>query len=324
MTQALVLGGTGFIGGQIARAALAAGYSVRVLRRRHTVGALADIARRIEWVHGDLDDEATLVSAAADCDVLFHAAAYYPHNSDNIAADVAYAEAQMGRVLRAARQAGVGRVIYTSSLTTLGPPSEPGRLADERDFYTPGSSGSAYYEAKFSMERLARQAAADGLPVVILLPTAVFGPGDIKPTTGEIVLVVARGFLPVYFPAAINIVDGRDVALAHIAAVQKGRVGERYIIGGHNVTLRDALVAVAEAAGVAPPRIRLPRALIDALVRTAAMVPGVEVPDNVRMLRFWQPLSTLKAERELGLEARPYEQTVHDTLAWFQAHGYLE
>jgi dihydroflavonol-4-reductase len=237
---------------------------------------------------------------------------------------VAYAEAQMGRVLRAAREAGVGRVIYTSSLTTIGPPSEPGRLADERDFYVPGSSGSAYYEVKFAMEQMARRAAAEGLPVVILLPTAVFGPGDVKPTTGRIMLVSARGLLPVYFPAAINIVDGRDVAAAHIAAVQNGRVGERYIIGGHNVTLREALIAVAEAAGVAPPRIRLPLPLIDGVVRIAASLPGVDVPDNVRMLRFWQPLSTLKAEREFGLEARPFEQTVHDTLAWFQAHGYLE
>jgi dihydroflavonol-4-reductase len=323
MTQALVLGGTGFIGGQIARAALDAGYDVRVLRRRHTVGALGRIAGHIEWVQGDLDDADSLAAATAGCDVLFHAAAHYPHNSRDIAAGVAYATSQMGRVLEAARQAGVQRLVYTSSLTTVGPPSQPARLADERDLYLPGSSGSAYYESKFAMEQMAFAAAADGLPVVILLPTAVFGPGDVKPTTGQLLIEVARGRIPVYLDAAINIVDGRDVAVAHIAAVERARVGERYIIGGHNSTLRHALTVAAQAAGVAPPRLRLPLPVVDAAARLLNALPGIDIPENVRMLRFWQPLSTLKAERELGTRGRSLDQTVCDTLAWFREHGYL-
>lgn len=321
--KALVLGGTGFIGGQIVRAALEAGYQVRALRRRHSVGALADIARQVEWVQGNLDDVDTLVAAAGGCEVLFHAAAHYPQSSRDIPGEVAYASAQMERVLEAARRTGVDRLIYTSSLTTVGPPSQPGRLADERDFYVPGSSNSAYYEAKFAMEHLALQAAAGGLPLVALSPSAVFGPGDVKPTTGQLLLEVAKGRVPVYFDAVINVVDGRDVAAAHVAAVERGRVGERYIIGGHNITLRQALTVAAGAAGVAPPRIRLPRALVHAVIRLADALPGVELPENGRTLRFWQPLSILKAQRELGSTVRPFEETARDTVSWFREHKVL-
>ena len=320
--KALVLGATGFIGGQIARAALTAGYAVRGLRRRHTVGALADVARHVEWVMGDLDDVDSLVQAASGCDVLFHAAACYPESSRDIPGEVAYAQAQMGRVLEAARRGGVERLIFTSSLTTVGPPSEPGRLADERDTYTPGSSNSAYYEAKYAMEQLALRA-ANGLPVIILLPTAVFGPGDVKPTTGQVLLEVARGHVPVFFDGAINVVDGRDVAAAHIAAVERGRTGQRYIIGGQNLTLRQTLTAAAEAAGATPPRFKLPWTVVNTIVRVSDALPGFELPENGRTLRFWQPLSTLKAERELGLIARPFEETARDTIAWFWEHGYL-
>jgi dihydroflavonol-4-reductase len=321
--KALVLGGTGFIGGQIVRAALAAGYTVRGLRRRHSVGALADIAQHVEWVMGDLDDLDSLVAAASGCGVLFHAAAYYPQSSRDIAGEVAYAEAQMGRVLEAAQRTGIERLIYTSSLTTVGPPSEPCRLADERDFYAPRSSNSAYYEVKCAMEQRALRAAAEELPVVILLPTAVFGPGDVKPTTGQVLLEVARGRVPVYIDGALNVVDGRDVAAAHVAAVERGRVGQRYIIGGNNLTLRHALNVAAQAAGVAPPRFKLPWAVVDAVVRISGALPRLELPEHGNTLHLLQPLSTLKAERELGLTARPFEQTVRDTIAWFRHQGYL-
>jgi dihydroflavonol-4-reductase len=321
--KALVLGGTGFIGGQIVRAALEAGYQVRALRRQHIVGALGDVADHVEWVTGDLDDLDSLVAAATGCEVLFHAAAHYPHDSRDIPTEVAYAEAQMGNVLEAARRARVERLIYTSSLTTVGPPSQPGRLADERDFYIPGTSNSAYYEVKYVMEQLALQAAAEGLPVVILLPTAVFGPGDVKPTTGQLLVEVAKGRVPVYFDAVINTVDGRDVATAHIAALERGQIGQRYIVGGHNLTLRQGLTIAAEAAGLAPPQFKLPRALVKAAVRLGDLLPGVELPENGRTLQFWQPLSSLKAERELGLTPRPFEQTARDTVAWFRENGYL-
>jgi dihydroflavonol-4-reductase len=319
----MILGATGFIGGQIARAALAAGYSVRAVRRRHSVGALADVSHQIEWVLANLDDVESLVAAAHDCDVLFHAAAHYSQGSRDTGGEVALAEAQMERVLQAARRAGVGQLVYTSSLTTIGPPSQPGRLADERDFYTPGSSDSAYYESKFAMEQMVLRAADDGLPTVALLPTAVFGPGDVKPVTGQVLLMVARGRVPLYLNAPINIVDSRDVAAAHIAAAERGQVAHRYIIGGHNMTFRQALTLAAAAAGVAPPRVKLPRIILGALVRLGDALPGVALPDHARTIHLLQPLNAQKAERELGLTARPIEQTVRDSLAWFREHKYL-
>jgi dihydroflavonol-4-reductase len=229
----------------------------------------------------------------------------------------------MGRVLQAARQARLERLIYTSSLTTLGPPSEPGRLANERDFYRPGSSPSAYYEAKFVMERLALEAAADGLPVVVLLPTAVFGPGDVKPVTGQLMLEVARGRIPLAFEASQNVVDVRDVAASHVAVVERGRVGERYVLGGHNLSLRAALAIAAQAAGVPPPRLSLPRSWVEKLARWLALLPGLALPDHARALHLWQPVSSLKAGRELGHTARPFSETARDTLAWFRQWGYL-
>jgi dihydroflavonol-4-reductase len=323
MMKVLVLGGTGFIGGQIVRAALAAGHTVRVLRRRHTVGALADVAHRVEWVMGDLDDVNSLEKAVSDCDVLFHAAAYYPGSARDIPAEVAYAEEQMGRVLQAAQKAAVERLIYTSSPTTVGPPSEPGRLADERDFYVSGSSDSTYYEVKIAMEQMALEAAADGLPVVALLPTVVFGPGDVKPTTGQVLMELAKRGLPLYLDGAVNIVDGRDVADAHIAAIERGRVGQRYLVGGHNVTIRQGLTLATEVAGVRTPQFKLPGAALRAVVRASAALPGFELPDHGRTLHLLQPLSTLKAELELGLAARPLKETLRDTLAWFKEQGYL-
>jgi dihydroflavonol-4-reductase len=321
--KALVLGGTGFIGGQIVRAALEAGYQVRTMRRRPVVGALTDIAHLVEWVGGDLDDVDSLVEAAAKCDVIFHAAAFYPHSSRDTADQVVYAQRQMKNVLEAAHRAQAVRLIYTSSLTTVGPPSQPGRLADERDFYIPGTSGSAYYKVKFAMEQLALQAAANGIPTISLLPTAVFGPGDVKPTTGRLLVEVAKGRVPVYFDAIVNVVDGRDVAAAHIAAVERGRVGERYIIGGHNLNLQQALRTAAAAAGVSPPRVRLPLTLVRTIIDLVSALPGVTLPENARTFHLWQPLSTRKAEQELGLSPRPFEQTASDTIDWFRAHGYL-
>jgi len=327
----LVLGATGFIGGHIARAALARGWRVRALRRRpNAVGAIGDVAGQIEWIQGELPFKTIEVSqdlkglgeAMRGCDAVFHAAAAYPLAARDIAGWVSRSVRQMRAALASARDAGIGRFVYTSTLTTVGRPGEAGRLADERDFYVPGTSGSAYYESKFAMEMEAFRAAAEGLPVVILNPTAVFGPGDIKPTTSEVLLRVAKQQIPFYFDATTNAVDGRDVAEAHIVAAGRGRVGQRYIVGGHNLTLKDELTLAARAAGVTPPRGKISRSLVDALLRAGDRL-GLPLPENIKTLRFWQPLNTEKAQRELGLSPRPFEETARDTIAWFRENHYL-
>jgi len=304
---------------------------VRALRRRpNTVGAIGDVAGQIEWIQGELPFQTFEVSqdleglreAMRGCDIVFHAAAAYPHTARDIAGWVRCSVMQMRAVLTAAGDAGVRRLVYTSTLTTIGPSGQPGRLADERDSYVPGTSGSAYYEAKFAMEQEALRAAAEGLPIVILNPSAVFGPGDVKPTTSEVLLRVAKRQIPIYFDATTNAVDGRDVAEAHVAAADRGRVGQRYIVGGHNLTLQDLLTITARAAGVPVPRWKISRNLVETLLRVGDGL-GLPVPENVKTMRFWQPLNFEKAQREFGLSPRPFDETARDTIAWFRENHYL-
>jgi dihydroflavonol-4-reductase len=318
-----ILGATGFIGGQIARAALAQGLQVRGMRRRPTAtGAIGDLD--IEWVTGDLTDPASLVTAMRGCPLVFHAAGYYPRRARNIWETVCHGVTGMRNVLTAAVTAGVKRVVYTSALSTVGSPADPTCLAGERDLYTPGSAPNPYFEVKWAMEMEAMRATAQGLPVIVMLPTAVFGPGDVKPTTGSLLLIVAKGRIPGYVEGTINVVDGRDVAAGHVAAARRGQPGQRYILGGHNLTIREMLAIAAEVAGRKPPRARLPQWLVG----TAAMVGGrLGIPGthHLRAIRHWQALDTSHAREELGLpEPIPFEQTCRETLAWFHEHGYLK
>ena len=310
-----VLGATGFIGGHIARAAVAAGWHVRAVRRNATrVGAIGDVP--VEWVTGDLANVDTIRRAMAGCEVVFHAAGAYPQDFRHIEREVAQSRSEMDNVLQAARTARIARIIYTSSITTIGTPP-PGRFADEHDIYRPGSARSAYFEAKYAMERLVLRESRNP-DVVILLPTAVFGPGDIKPTTGVVIRDAARGRFPIYFDATINVVDVRDVARSHIAAVNSGRRAERYILGGENLAIYDVLRTACQVAGVPPPRIKLSRATVAWLVKVADKLPLVSLPENFRTFQFWQPVSSQKAQSELGHTARAFQETVRDTVAWFK------
>ena len=246
MTEALILGSTGCIGSNAVRAALEAGWTVRAFHRNPT-GPKTWMLDGLDVQHviGDLHDGQALRAAMRGCDVVLHAAAYYPLHSLDLWGSVRHAVAEMRGVLCAADEAQVGRLVYTSTLTTVGPPGEPGRLADERDFYLPGSTSSAYFESKWAMEAEAWRAAAQGLPVVIVNPTAVFGPWDVKPTTGEILINVAQGHFPVWLDLQVNIVDARDVGHGLVLAAERGRAGQRYILGGDNLPVREALTMAA-------------------------------------------------------------------------------
>lgn len=327
MTKALVVGSTGCIGNNIVRACLEAGWEVCAFRRESSATWVLnglDVTQAV----GDLKDYRSLVTAMSHCDVVFHAAAYYPRHSLDIRASLREAVSGMRAVLRAAKESGIKRLVYTSSLTTIGPPGNAGRLADERDFYLPGSTKSAYFESKWAMESEAWRAAAEGLPVVIVNPTAVFGPWDAKPTTGQILLDVAKGRLPVWLDLDVNVVDARDVAHGQVLAAESGRVGQRYLLGGENLPVRDALGLAAEEAGVTPPRWRAPLGLVGvavALGEALGRVPLVQpLPlEHFKTLQEWRSLSIEKARRELGYTSRPLADTVRDTIAWFREHGYL-
>ena len=319
MTTCLVLGATGFIGGHIAREAAARGWQVRALRRKPGfTGAIGDV--NVEWITGNLDDRSSLLDAMRGCDVIFHSAGAYPHGTRQIDRAVQSAQGQMCNVIEAARSAQPDRLIYTSSFTTIGGPGEPGRLADERDPYRPGTAGDAYYEAKWAMEA---EALHSGLPLVVLNPAAVFGPGDVHLAVSEIILMAAQGRVPVYFDATFGAIDVRDVAAAHLNAVERGRVGERYLLSAHNMTLKDGLDLIARLAGVKPPSIYLGPHTLNAIIAIGKYLPGGLI-GHLRTMRFWQPLNNAKAVNELGLTSRPIEETLRDALAWFRANGYLK
>jgi dihydroflavonol-4-reductase len=326
--KAVVLGSTGCIGNNVVRACLEAGWAVRAFHRAGSKTWMLD-GLDVEQTIGDLGDRESLVQAMRGCDVVFHAAAYYPRHSLDLAGAMRQAVSQMRNVLAAVEEAGVARLVYTSTLTTIGPPGEPGRLADERDFYLPGSTDSAYFETKWAMEAEAWRAAAQGVPVVIVNPTAVFGPWDVKPTTGEILLQVAKGRFPVWLDLDVNVIDARDLGVGHMLAAQRGVPGRRYILGGENVPVREALAAAAREAGVAPPRWKAPLGLVRRVVRAGEALghlPLVPPPplEHFKTLSEWQALSTGRARQELGFQTRPFVDTVRDTLAWFREFGYLE
>jgi dihydroflavonol-4-reductase len=273
-------------------------------------------------------DPASLATAMRGCDVVFHAAAYYPLHSLDMAGSLRDAVSEMRNVLHAAAETGVGRLVYTSTLTTLGPPSEPDRLTDEGDFYLPGSTSSAYFESKWAMEAEAWRAIAQGMPLVIVNPTAVFGPWDVKPATGEILLNVAKGRLPVWLDLEINVVDARDVGQGEVLAARHGHVGQRYILGGENLALREALTVAALEAGARPPRWRISLGMVRTMVRIGEalghlpLVPPLPL-EHFKTMSEWRALNTDKARRELGFQPRPFVDTMRDTLAWFREHGYL-
>jgi dihydroflavonol-4-reductase len=284
-------------------------------------GAIGDLAAagQIEWHQANLMDPNAIAEAMLGCDVVFHAAAYYPSSNRNPAGQVRRAQSQMERVLLAFRQAKPDLLIYTSSLSTIGPSSDPGRLANESDVYQPGSVPSVYFDAKIIMEQTALAA---GLPVVALCPTSVFGPGDVKPTSGRLLISVARGHLPVYVKGEINVVDVRDVAMAHLSVVEMGRKGERYILGGENMSMRHMLTVMARQAHRRPPWLRVPAKLVELAGNLAGRL-GILGGDMLQSIRYFQPLDTHKARSELELITRPFSETVRDALTWFYEHDYL-
>lgn len=326
--KVLVLGATGFIGGNITRAALTVGWVVRGFRRNpDSVGDLEGM--EIEWIEGDLTRPDSLRSAMQGCEIVFHAAAYYPHSKDPKPVDehVTLSLTEIMNVIDVFKASGAKRLIYTSTLSTIGhPPPGKQRLADERDYYISGSlPQSGYYECKIAMEKQVENAAQQGVDAVILNPTAVFGPGDVHLSLGSMLIALAKGQAFFWLPGNVNVVDVRDAAEAHIQAALNGHTGERYIIGGHNYTMRKTLDIAASVVDVRKPWLKLPLPVIDLLVLASDIAPNLPLPVNhMRAVRLWQGYNTDKAKSELHLSPRPFELTVHDAIDWFKRSGYLK
>lgn len=326
----LVTGATGFVGAAVARKLLAAGEQVRALVRpgadRRNLEGLD-----IEPVEGDLTRRDTLAAAVRGCQAVFHVAADYRLWTRDPDAMMRTNIGGSRDIVRAAAEAGASRIVYTSSVATLGlnPGGEP---ADEETPVTLGDMIGPYKQSKFmAEEEVRRLTRRHGAPVVIVNPSTPVGPRDIKPTpTGRMIVEAALGRMPAYVDTGLNIAHVDDVADGHLAAWRRGEVGERYLLGGENLALGDILAEIAAVAGRRPPRLRVPHGAImpiaymaEAWTRaTGGTEPFVTV-DGVRMARKKMYFRSDKARRALGYNPRPARQAFADAVAWFRENGYV-
>ncbi len=326
----LITGATGFVGSAVVRALLATGETPKVLVRagsdRRNLEGLD-----VEVVEGDLRDAASLVRACRGCQALFHVAADYrlwvPRPEEIYASNVDGTRALMV----AAGEAGVARIVYTSSVATLGLKRDRSP-ADETTPATLAGMIGHYKRSKFLAEEVVRDLVRDaGLPAVIVNPSTPVGPRDIKPTpTGRLIVEAARGRIPAFVDTGLNVVHVEDVAAGHLLAFERGKLGERYILGGENLALAQILASIARLCGRPAPRLRLPHGLVlplaygaEAWARlTRGAEPFVTV-DGLRMSKKWMFFSSAKAEAEIGYKARPAEVALADAVAWFREAGYL-
>lgn len=330
--RVLVTGASGFVGSAVARAMLARGWRVRVLVRAASPrGNVRDLD--VEVVEGDMRDQASMRRALEGVRYLLHVAADYRLWAPN-PGDIMRANLEGTRVvMTAALQAGIEKIVYTSSVATLrvkadgdGAPVDEDAPADEHEVI------GAYKRSKIAAERLVEQMiAAQRLPAVIVNPSTPIGPRDIKPTpTGRIIVEAALGKIPAFVDTGLNLVHVDDVALGHVLALERGRIGERYILGGDDVKLRDMLGTIAQMVDRKPPSIKLPRWPLYPLALAAqgvARYTGKEpflTVDGLKMSRYLMFFRSDKAQRELGYHARPYADGLRDALGWFGGAGYLK
>jgi dihydroflavonol-4-reductase len=328
--KVLVTGASGFVGSAVARKLLDRGFAVRALVRPtsprfHLAGL------DLEFAEGDLLRAETVRPAMAGIRYVFHVAADYRlwarERNEILRNNLTSTRVVMEEALRA----GVERVVYTSSVATLAVRTD-GTSVDETFPLDEAKAIGVYKRSKVAAERLVeRMIAEHGLPAVIVNPSTPIGPRDVKPTpTGRIIVEAARGHMPAFVDTGLNLVHVDDVAAGHLAALDHGKIGERYILGGQNVHLSEMLGAIATLLSRRPPRIRMPRAPIVPLAIAAEMAAhftGREpfvTRDALRMSKYRMFFTTIKAERELGMTARPFTEALADAIAWFRHAGYLK
>lgn len=326
---ALVTGASGFVGSAVARRLEAEGFETRLLvRATSPLRNLEGLSG--ERVVGDLDDPASLKRAARGVRHLFHVAADYRlwardpeeivrHNRDGTQA-----------LMRAALEAGVDRVVYTSSVATLAIP-EDGRPGDETRPLQPEEAIGAYKRSKVLAERVVEDLVrTEGLNAVIVNPSTPIGPRDVKPTpTGRVIVEAASGRMPAFLDTGLNLVHVDDVAQGHLLAFRKGRRGARYVLGGEDVSLQVLLADIAGLCGRRPPGLKLPRGplyplahLAEAVARVTGKEPFLTV-DALAMAKKRMFFSSGRAAAELGYAPRPYREGVAEALEWFRANGYV-
>ena len=327
--KSLVIGGTGQLGANLVRALLEHGHQVRVLHRSSSDTFTID-GLDIERVVGDLNDGESLRRACDGRQVVYQAASYYP--SATIPVDVAKGQALKETIflLEAVRAAGVERLVFTSTLTTVGFPKTVGHPANETCQFSTRYTDNPYLMAKTAMEEKILQSAQLGIPAVVVIPTEFFGPYDQRPTSGTHILMIAKGQMPVYISGRVNVIDVRDVAVAMIRAAERGRVGERYLVGNWNTTQKDLNALIAQVVGVAPPLFPVPFGLarwgskagewfFRSCLRRPPYLPGF----FVEVMAHMQHYDCSKAQGELDYPRSAIEGAIEDALTWFRENRYL-
>jgi dihydroflavonol-4-reductase len=323
----LVTGSTGFIGSAIARELIKDGEEVKVLIRETSDTRNID-KLEVERVYGDIRDSDAMKRALQGCDTLYFTAAYFAHWAPD--PKLLY-EVNVGGTkasLKAALEAGVGKVVYTSTnnaIAASGPTP-----ANEEKAFNYWESGDHYSMSKYIAENEARIFITKGLPVVIVNPTLVIGINDLKPTpSGQMIIDVVKQKMPGYIDGGVNIIDVEDVARGHILAAKTGKVGDRYLLGNRNITIVDYLKLIAKIAGVKPPAIKIPYHIALALGHifelgaSITKKPPVVTASEVRIGKMTEWYDCSKAVNELGLPQTPIEKTIQKALNWFKTSGYL-
>lgn len=325
--KALVTGATGFVGGAVARALVRRGIDVRVIARGGSdLQNLQGLPH--ELVTGDLRDQASLRSALTGCSQLYHVAAHYAlwAKDPSIFYDVNVLGTK--NLLEAARDVGTERIVYCSTIGAIGLPPSGGLGTEETPVSLEQMAGH-YKRSKYLAEQEVLKLAKAGLPVVIVNPSAPVGAADVKPTpTGQIVVDFMKGRMPAYIETGLNIVDVDDVAAGHLLAMEKGRTGERYILGGKNLMLREVLEILSRLSGVKAPTIKLPRLAILPLAYLNLWVANMtgqppRIPlEGVKMAKYKMHYDCSKAIRELGIPQTPPEVALEKAVKWFRDHHY--
>jgi dihydroflavonol-4-reductase len=323
----LVTGATGFVGANVARLLVTDGYRVRVLARPAS-RLLALSGCRVEIFRGDILDPHALAPAVRGCSMVFHVAADYRLWAKDPSEIYRNNVDGTRTVLEACERADVGRVVYTSSVGTLGLPRDGGPGTEATPVALEDMIGS-YKRSKFLAERVAEEFAARGLPVVIVNPSNPIGPWEVKPTpTGRMVLDYLHGRMFATLDTGLNLIHVADVARGHLLAACLGRIGEKYILGAENLSLSEIFRALENITGIRAPRIRIPYGLVylvalasEGLAHATGRPPRVPLT-GVRMARKHMYFSADKAVRELGLFQRPVEQALRDAVDWFVDYGY--
>ena len=329
MDRVFVTGASGFVGSAVVRALTAAGNRVCALVRGTSRRDNLDLPN-LEMIEGDMRDAAAVARGAAGARYVFHVAADYRLWARDPDAIIRNNTDGTRAVLRAALDAKVERIVHTSSVATLapGPSGTPG---DENRPQRQDLAIGAYKRSKILAERLVLAMVADeGLPAVIVNPSTPIGPGDVRPTpTGRMIVEAASGRMPAFVDTGLNLVHVDDVATGHLLALRRGRVGERYILGGENLALAEILAMIAGLMGRRPPHIRLPRAAVlpvayaaEGIARVTGREPFVTL-DGLRMAKDHMFFTSAKAARELGFAARPVLAAMADAIAFFRARGMI-